>query len=61
MAINRRKEMETDIQRKEIETEISVSEVMNKTVVTLEINTEIPVLAREMVRQNVGSVIITKD
>lgn len=61
MAINRRKEMETDIQRKEIETEISVSEVMNKTVVTLDINTEIPVLAREMVRQNVGSVIITKD
>lgn len=60
MVFDRRKEIETDIQIKEIEKEMSVSEVMNKTVVTLDINTDIPVIAREMVRYNVGSVIITE-
>ncbi len=60
MVFDRRKEIETDIQIKEIEKEMSVSEVMNKTVVTMDINTDIPVIAREMVRYNVGSVIITE-
>lgn len=61
MEIGPDKEMETDIQIKEIETEMSVSEIMNETVITMDINTEIPVIAREMVRQDVGSVIITRD
>jgi len=60
MVFDRRKEIETDIQIKEIEKEMSVSEVMNKTVVTMDINTDVPVIAREMVRYNVGSVIITE-
>lgn len=60
MVFDRRKEIETDIQIKEIEKEMSVSEVMNRTVVTMDINTDVPVIAREMVRHDVGSVIITE-
>lgn len=61
MAVDPGKEMETDIQIKEMETEMSVSEIMNETVITMDINAEIPVIAREMVKQDVGSVIITSD
>jgi CBS domain-containing protein len=61
MGFDRRKEIETDIQIKEIEKEMSVLEVMNKTLVTMDINTDVPVIAREMVKHDVGSVIITEN
>ncbi|AKB16879.1 MULTISPECIES: cyclic nucleotide-binding/CBS domain-containing protein [unclassified Methanosarcina] len=50
----------TDIHNREIEREVSVAEVMNKTVITMDINTDIPAIAREMVKHDVGSVIITE-
>ncbi|AKB73275.1 putative manganese-dependent inorganic pyrophosphatase [Methanosarcina lacustris Z-7289] len=49
-----------DIHNREIEKEVSVAEVMNKTVITMDINTDIPAIAREMVKHDVGSVIITE-
>lgn len=55
------KEMVTDIHNKEIEKEISVAEVMNKTVITMDINSDIPAIAREMVNRDAGSVIITEN
>jgi signal-transduction protein with cAMP-binding, CBS, and nucleotidyltransferase domain len=51
----------TDIHNREIEREVSVAEVMNKTVITMDINTDIPAIAREMVKHDVGSVIITEN
>lgn len=61
MVVNPKRETETDIQRKELEREMSVSEVMNRAVVKMDIRTKIPVIAREMVRQNIGSVVITEN
>jgi CBS domain-containing protein len=55
------RETGTDIHNREIEKEVSVAEVMNKTVITMDINTDIPAIAREMVKHNVGSVIITEN
>lgn len=55
------REAGTDIHNKEIEREVSVAEVMNKTVITMDINTDIPAIAREMTQNNVGSVIITQN
>jgi CBS-domain-containing membrane protein len=55
------REAGTDIHNREIEREVSVAEVMNKTVITMDINTDIPAIAREMVKHDVGSVIITEN
>lgn len=55
------REAGTDIHNKEIEREVSVAEVMNKTVITMDINTDVPAIAREMVKHDVGSVIITEN
>lgn len=54
-------EIGSDIHNRELEREISVSEVMNKTVITMDINSDIPSIAREMVNSNAGSVIITEN
>lgn len=45
----------------EIEREISVAEVMNKSVIVMDINSEIPAVAKEMVNRDAGSVIITEN
>ena len=55
------KEIVTDIHNKEIEKEVSVAEVMNKTVIIMDINSDIPAIAREMVSRDAGSVIITEN
>jgi len=49
------------IHSREIEREISVSEVMNKSVIVMDINSDIPAIEREMVSRDAGSVIITKN
>ncbi len=45
----------------EIEREVSVAEVMNKAVIVMDINSDIPAIAREMVSRDAGSVIITEN
>jgi CBS domain-containing protein len=50
-----------DIHNRELEREISVSEVMNKAVITMDVNSDIPSIAREMVINDAGSVIITEN
>jgi len=55
------REAGADIHYKEIEREISVAEVMNKTIIVMDINSAIPSIAREMIRCEAGSVIITKN
>ena len=54
------KEIGTDIHNREIEREVSVAEVMNKAVIIMDINSDIPAIAREMVSRDAGSVIITE-
>ncbi|MFZ2499383.1 MAG: cyclic nucleotide-binding/CBS domain-containing protein [Methanosarcina sp.] len=55
------KETVTDIHNREIEKEVSVAEVMNKTVIIMDINSDISAIAREMVIRDAGSVIITEN
>ena len=55
------REIGTDIHNRELERELSVSEVMNKTVIIMDINSDIPSIAREMVNNDAGSVIITEN
>jgi signal-transduction protein with cAMP-binding, CBS, and nucleotidyltransferase domain len=50
-----------DIHSREIERELSVFEVMNKAVIVMDINSDIPSIAREMVNRDAGSVIITEN
>lgn len=47
------------IHSSEIEREVSVAEVMNKAVIVMDINSDIPSIAREMASRDAGSVIIT--
>ena len=49
------------IHSREIERELSVFEVMNKAVIVMDINSDIPAIAREMVSRDAGSVIITEN
>ncbi len=51
----------TGIHSEEIEREVSVAEVMNKAVIVMDINSDIPAIAREMVSRDAGSVIITEN
>ena len=51
----------TGIHNREIEREVSVAEVMNKAVIVMDINSDIPAIAREMVSRDAGSVIITEN
>ncbi|HWR25848.1 MAG TPA: CBS domain-containing protein [Methanosarcina sp.] len=55
------KEIGRDIHNRELEREVSVCEVMNKTVLTMDINSDIPSIAREMINNNAGSVIVTEN
>ena len=55
------REASTDIHNREIEKDVSVAEVMNKTVIVMDINSDIPSIAREMVSCEAGSVIITEN
>jgi signal-transduction protein with cAMP-binding, CBS, and nucleotidyltransferase domain len=45
----------------EIEREVSVAEVMNKAVIVMDINSDIPSITREMVSRDAGSVLITEN
>jgi signal-transduction protein with cAMP-binding, CBS, and nucleotidyltransferase domain len=49
------------IHSREIDREISVAEVMNKAIIVMDINSDIPAIAREMASRDVGSVIITEN
>lgn len=49
------------IHDREIERELSVAEVMNKAVIVMDINSDTPAIAREMVSRNAGSVIVTEN
>lgn len=49
------------IHNKEIERELSVTEVMNKEVIVMDINSDIPAIAKEMVSHDAGSVIVTEN
>ncbi len=55
------REVGTDIHNREIEREVSVAEVMNKTVIVMDINSNIQSIAMEMVSCEAGSVIITEN
>lgn len=54
------RETGTGIHNREIEREISVAEVMNKAVITMDVNSDIPAIAKEMVSRDAGSVIVTE-
>lgn len=58
---NAEREISAGIHSREIEREVSVAEVMNKAVIVMDINSDIPAIAREMVSRNSGSVIITEN
>lgn len=47
------------IHSREIDREVSVAEVMNKAVIAMDIDSDMPAIAREMVSRDAGSVIIT--
>jgi signal-transduction protein with cAMP-binding, CBS, and nucleotidyltransferase domain len=55
------REIGAGIHSREIEREVSVAEVMNKAVIVMDINSDIPAIAREMVSRDAGSVIITEN
>jgi len=55
------REASTDIHNREMERDVSVAEVMNKTVIVMNIHSDIPSIAREMVSCEAGSVIITEN
>jgi signal-transduction protein with cAMP-binding, CBS, and nucleotidyltransferase domain len=55
------KDIGIDIHNRELEREVSVSEIMNKAVITMDVNSDIPSIAREMVNNDAGSVIITEN
>ncbi len=55
------REIGTGIHSREIEKEVSVAEVMNKAVIVMDINSDIPTIAREMISRDAGSVIITEN
>jgi signal-transduction protein with cAMP-binding, CBS, and nucleotidyltransferase domain len=55
------REIGAGIHTREIEREVSVAEVMNKAIIVMDINSDIPAIAREMVSRDVGSVIITEN
>ncbi|MDQ1252986.1 MAG: hypothetical protein QG646_2128 [Euryarchaeota archaeon] len=50
-----------DIHSREIDREVSVAEAMNKSVIVMDVNSDAPAIAREMINHGTGSVIITKN
>lgn len=61
MVLGAQWDLETDSSINEIRKEMSVREVMTSNVVVANINSSVLEIAREMIRQKVGSVIITDD
>ncbi|MCC7575717.1 MAG: CBS domain-containing protein [Methanomethylovorans sp.] len=61
MVLGAQWDVETDTSINEIRKEMSVREVMTSNVVVANINSSVLEIAREMINQNVGSVIITDD
>lgn len=55
------REIGTGIHSREIEREVSVAEVMNKAVIVMDINSDIPAIAKEMISRDAGSIIITEN
>jgi signal-transduction protein with cAMP-binding, CBS, and nucleotidyltransferase domain len=55
------REASTDIHNREMERDVSVAEVMNKTVILMDIHSDIPSIARKTVNCEAGSVIITEN
>lgn len=55
------REISAGIHSREIERDVSVAEVMNKAIIVMDINSDIPAIAREMVSRDAGSVIITEN
>ncbi len=55
------RETGTGIHSREIEREVSVAEVMNKAVIVMDINSDIPAIAKEMISRDAGSAIITEN
>ena len=49
------------IHSKEIDREVSVAEAMNKSVIVMDVNSDAPAIAREMINHGTGSVIITEN
>ena len=49
------------IHSREIDREVSVAEAMNKSVIVMDVNSDAPAIAREMINHGTGSVIITKN
>jgi CBS domain-containing protein len=49
------------IHNREIDRDVSVAKAMNKAVIVMDINSDIPAIAREMVSRDAGSVIITEN
>ena len=60
-AIDADRGKDAGIHSREIDREVSVAEVMNKAVIVMDINSDIPAIAREMVSRDAGSVIITEN
>ena len=50
-----------DIHSREIDREVSVAEAMNKSVIVMDVNSDAPAIAREMINHGTGSVIITEN
>ncbi len=61
MVLGAQWDLETDASINEIRKEMSVREVMTSKLVVANINSSVLEIAREMISQNVGSVIITDD
>ncbi len=49
------------IHSREIDREVSVAEAMNKSVIVMDVNSDAPAIAREMINHGTGSVIITEN
>lgn len=61
MALGTTNDLETDASIKEIEKEMSVKEVMTEKVITIDIEESALNAGKEMIKHNVGSIIVTKD
>lgn len=61
MVLGTQKDVETDVSIKELENEISVREIMSEKVIIMDVESNMSEVAQEMIKHNVGSMIITKD
>ena len=61
MVLGTQRDIETGTSVKEIENEMSVSEVMTKKVFALDVGANVVNIADEMTKQNVSSIVVTKN